>query len=372
MENINKKSSSLKEDIYQIKYDDYNKIEWINYFNEDLIVESINNRIINIKNENKIILNNDNLNNSNINIIKKTNISNSNKKKNINIKEVNKKKEIIINKQLYENKNYFFSEIKEIYGPKKILSFEYEEKFSNSDFSDRFNLFRDKKEKEKNMSSDRKRGENNIGEEDFENKKFSNVITTENDKNNKKINNKDKLRSNKKKNKSVDSKSNNNNENNHLWGKNNYSKNSNNKPNLININNFGYRRYESQSSYVFRHKLEKKYKLNGHFYPNEEKQILVDKQILLGRTMLQMTVLNNYGLVNDDDYELYQNIVNYNKLNNKRNKRYNFKNYINGNTNNNNTNNKNHTLKNKTNLSTHQNERNEIKIDDENIKSSYI
>ena len=42
------------------KNDDINKVEWINYFNEGLIVESINNKINNSYNTNKI----SNLNNN--------------------------------------------------------------------------------------------------------------------------------------------------------------------------------------------------------------------------------------------------------------------------------------------------------------------
>jgi hypothetical protein len=142
--------------------------------------------------------------------------------------------------------------------------------------------------------------------------------------------------------------------------------------NLKSNYNIDHRRYDPLLSYALRHKLEKKYKLNGHFHPNEEKPSMVDKNIFLGRTMPEMIVLNNYGLVNDDDYELYQNIVKYNKLNNKRNKRYNLKDYcINVNYNNNIINN-NLTLSGKNNLNINQKNDNEIKIEDENVKTPYI
>ena len=373
MENINKKSS-LKEDTYQMKYDDYNKVEWINYFNHDLIVESINNRINNGKNENKIIPNNDNFNVRNINIIKKANISNSNKKKNTNYKESNKNKESMGGTKLYENKNIFFSEIKEIYGPKKFLSFEYEEKITINDLIDKFNSFKDKNQKSKNKDLSPLNSENNNDDEYFKNHKFNNIITKENEQNKEIFNNKDKLRSNKKKSKSVDSKENNKDKSNknNIKYRNNNSKNKNMNNNLKSNYNIDHRRYDPLLSYALRHKLEKKYKLNGHFHPNEEKPTMIDKNILLGRTMPEMIVLNNYGLVNDDDYELYQNIVKYNKLNNKRNKRYNLKDYcINVNYNNNIINN-NHYLNGKNNLNINQKNGNEIKIEDENVKTPYI
>ena len=84
MENINKYNSSITEDNSKRKYDEYNKVEWINYFNEGLIVESINNQINNTTNRNKQIQNNNKQkysnNNTNINIIKNKTILNSNKK----------------------------------------------------------------------------------------------------------------------------------------------------------------------------------------------------------------------------------------------------------------------------------------------------
>ena len=365
MENKNKKSS-LKEDTYRMKYDDYNKVEWINYFNDYLIVESINNRINNTKNENKIISNNINFNIRNINIIKKNNISNSNKKKNTNYKES------ITNSKLYEDKNIFFLLIKELYGPKKLFSFDYEERITINDILDKFNSFKDKNEKSNNGKVNPLNLENINDDENLKSNKFNNIIMKENEQNKKIFNNKVKLRGNKKKNKSADSKDNNKDKNNknNIKYRNNNSKNENTNNNLNSNYNIDHRRYDPLLSYALRHKLEKKYKLNGHFHPNEEKPTMIDKNILLGRTMPEMIVLNNYGLVNDDDYELYQNIVNYNKLNNKRNKRYGLKDYyINGNYNNNIINN-NNTLKSKINSNINQKNGSEIKIEDENAKTS--
>ena len=51
MENINNSRNTLTVKNKNIKYDDYNKIEWINYFNDELIVESINNQINNSINQ---------------------------------------------------------------------------------------------------------------------------------------------------------------------------------------------------------------------------------------------------------------------------------------------------------------------------------
>ena len=95
--------------------------------------------------------------------------------------------------------------------------------------------------------------------------------------------------------------------------KNNNNNNKKNKFNYKNINKFDFRSLNGQSSYAQRHKLEKEYKINEHFHPNEEKYVITNKNIFLGRTLPEMIVLNSYRLVNDDDYEMYQNIFNYNK-----------------------------------------------------------
>ena len=332
MENINNSRNTLTVKNKNIKYDDYNKIEWINYFNDELIVESINNQINNSINQNRNISNynrgnkNKNINNINnininINIFKNNKNSHYNKNKEI--------KEIINNKELYENKNYYFSEIKELYGPKKILSFEYQEAITIDNFSDKLNVF-NQKEKEKNGNI------NAGGSDDFGNKKFNNIIVIDNGNENgngkdnlkNKNNNNDKtiLRNKKNKSKSVDL-----DDNSNKTG----IKNRNNKKNKINLseddnndknnkNKFHFKRYEPQNSYSLRHKMKKDYKIDGHFHPNEEKPEFIDNKIFLGRTLPEMIVLNRYGLVTDEDFEIYKKYHEYNKLNNKRNKKTGF------------------------------------------------
>lgn len=390
MENVNKKITTITEDFNQKNNDDFNKVEWINYFNEDLIVESISNQINNSKNENKTIASydkndkNSNINNTYINISKATNSSNY---KNI---EIIKQKELQSNNELYANKNYYFSNIKELYGPKNILSFEYQEKITIDNLSNKLNLFKENNYKNENNE-----------EEDFKNKKYKNVIVinNENEKeksNDKKNNNEIKLKNknNKKnninKNKSVDTKDENYNKkkknknkeinNNKNKGnlsdrnynlKNNSQDKNNEKDNLKKMQQYNFRRYEPQSSYALRYKKGKNYKLNGHFHPNEEKPVFIDKKIALGRTLPEMIVLNNYGLVNDDDYIMYQKIVNYNKLHNKRNKKNDLKSYYMNNSGNN-VNDINNTIVGKSNLNLNSNDNNEIKIQDENIKTSFI
>ena len=87
MENINKNNISSTKDNYQMNNDEFNKLKWINYFNEGLIEESINNQINNSLNDNYKIQtntydkNNDNNNNINTKIIQISN-NNSNKKNN--------------------------------------------------------------------------------------------------------------------------------------------------------------------------------------------------------------------------------------------------------------------------------------------------
>ena len=384
MENINKKNTSLTDNNNNLKYDNFKKVEWINYFNEGLIIESINNQINNSINKNKKIPEESinayiNKANININIIK--NINNSNNK----IKE---KKELISNKEFYKNKNYYFSEIKELYGPKKILSFEYQEKITIDDYSDKLYLFKDK-----NKDKDKEKNKKGSEDEDFKYKKFNNIIVLDNknengkDNGNEKLNNKNNNNGNNKlrnrKNKSVDLKHNNsqkknkdnkeNKKNNNLSQNDNIEKNHNNKNNLKNNNKNIFRRYEPLSSYAKRHKMEKEYKINGHFHPNEEKPEIISKKILLGRTIPQMIVLNNYRLVNEDDYEMYQRIVNYNKLNNKRNNKpdldfYNI-NYIN---NKGNIINDNYSVSDNAKINLNSKNNNEYKIKDENIKTSFI
>lgn len=414
MENINKKNTSLTEENNLIKENDLNKVEWINYFNEGLIVESINNGINNSLNQNKKLSNiNYDKNNHNFTSYCYNNY-NKNINKTNNIKQdIIKTKEALIQGELYENKNYYFTNIKELYGPKKIISFDYEEKIIFDHYSDKFNLF-----KNKNKYTPNKDKDNDEDEDDFGNRRYKNVIVINNDNNNNKNANKgkvpkkeklnngnnidddnDKLRNkNKKKNKSVDlngknknkikdkdkdkdrdrdyknlseKKYNRNKLNNIPNGyPHNKTNNVKNKNNYNNYPKFDYRtRYNYESSYAQRHKMKKQYEIDGHFHPNEEKPITIGDHIFLGRTLPEMIVLNNHGMVNDNDYEMFQKILNYNKLNKKRTiKKSQLKFYKN----NNNPNNANYI--NSTNIpkSTLQQNSNEGKNKDETIQTSYL
>ena len=418
MENINKKNTSLTEENNLINENDSNKVEWINYFNEGLIVESINNWINNSLNQNKKLSNiNYDKNNHNF-----TSYNYNNYNKNINkannIKQDNiKTKETLIQGELYENKNYYFTNIKELYGPKKIISFDYEEKIIFDDYSDKFNLFKNKNKFPPNKDKD-------DDEEDFGNRRYKNVIVINNDNNNNiKNNNKgkvpkkeilnngnnidddddndndnnDKLRNKKrKKNKSVDLNGKNKNKikdkdkdkdrdrdyKNLSYDRNklnnisngyphNKTNNAKNKNSYDNNPKFDYRtRYNFESSYAQRHKMKKQYELDGHFHPNEEKPITIGDHIFLGRTLPEMIVLNNYGMVNDNDYEMFQKILNYNKLHKKKTiKKSDLKYYQN----NNNHNNPNY-IGNSTDIprSNLQQNSNEGKNKDETIQTSYL
>ena len=143
-----------------------------------------------------------------------------------------------------------------------------------------------------------------------------------------------------------------------------------NKNNYDNNPKFDYRtRYNNESSYAQRHKMRKQYELDGHFHPNEEKPITIGDHIFLGRTLPEMIVLNNYGMVNDNDYEMFQKILNYNKLNKKRTiKKSQLKSYKN----NNNVNNANYINSPNIPKSTLQQNSNEGKNKDETIQTSYL
>ena len=413
MENINKKNTSLTEENNLIKENDLNKVEWINYFNEELIVESINNGINNSLNQNKKLSNiNYDKNNNNFTSYNYNNYNKTINKTNNIKQDIIKTKETIIEGELNENKNYFFTNIKELYGPKKIISFDYEEKIIFDDYSDKFNLFKNKNKYFPNKDKDN-------DEEDFGNRRYKNVIVINNDNNNNnkntnrgkvpkkgKLNNgnnmeddNDKLRNkNKKKNKSVDLNGKNKNKikdkdkdrdrdrdyknlsekkydrNKLKYMPNGYphnkTNNVKNKNNYDNNPKFDYRtRYNNESSYAQRHKMRKQYELDGHFHPNEEKPITIGDHIFLGRTLPEMIVLNNYGMVNDNDYEMFQKILNYNKLNKKRTiKKSQLKSYKN----NNNLNNANYINSPNIPKSTLQQNSNEGKNKDETIQTSYL
>ena len=413
MENINKKNTSLTEEKNLIKENDLNKVEWINYFNEGLIVESINNGINNSLNQNKKLSNiNYDKNNNNFTSYNYNNYNKTINKTNNIKQDIIKTKETLIQGELYENKNYYFTNIKELYGPKKIISFDYEEKIIFDDYSDKFNLFKNKNKYIPNKDKDN-------DEDDFGNRRYKNVIVINNDNNNNnqntnrgkvpkkgKLNNgnnleddNDKLRNkNKKNNKSVDLNGNNKNKikdkdkdrdrdrdyknlSEKKYDKNklkyipngyphNKTNNVKNKNNYENNPKFDYRtRYNYESSYAQRHKMKKQYELDGHFHPNEEKPITIGDHIFLGRTLPEMIVLNNYGMVNDNDYEMFQKILNYNKLNKKRTiKKSQLKFYKN----NNNLNNANYINITDLPKSTLQQNSNEGKNKDETIHTSYL
>ena len=411
MENINKKNTSLTEDNYLIKENDLSKVEWINYFNEGLIIESINNGINNSLNQNKKLSNiNYDKNNNNFTSYNYNNYNKTINKTNNIKQDIIKTKETLIQGELYENKNYYFTNIKELYGPKKIISFDYEEKIIFDDYSDKFNLFKNKNKYIPNKDKDN-------DEDDFGNRRYKNVIVINNDNNNnntdrgkipkiENLNNgnnleddNDKLRNkNKKKNKSVDLNGKNKNkikdkdkdrdrdrdyknlsekkyDRNKLKNMpNGYphhkTNNVKNKNNYDNNPKFDYRtRYNNESSYAQRHKMRKQYELDGHFHPNEEKPITIGDHIFLGRTLPEMIVLNNYGMVNDNDYEMFQKILNYNKLNKKRTiKKSQLKSYKN----NNNLNNVNYINSPNIPKSTLQQNSNEGKNKDETIQTSYL
>ena len=414
MENINKKNTSLTEENNLIKENDLNKVEWINYFNEGLIVESINNGINNSLNQNKKLSNiNYDKNNNNFTSYNYNNYNKTINKTNNIKQDIIKTKETIIEGELNENKNYFFTNIKELYGPKKIISFDYEEKIIFDDYSDKFNLFKNKNKYFPNKDKDN-------DEEDFGNRRYKNVIVINNDNNNNKNTNRGKVpkkgklnngnnmeddngklrNKNKKKNKSEDLNGKNKNKikdkdkdkdrdrdrdyknlsekkydrNKLKYMPNGYPHNkTNNVKNKNNYDNnpiFDYRtRYNNESSYAQRHKMRKQYELDGHFHPNEEKPITIGDHIFLGRTLPEMIVLNNYGMVNDNDYEMFQKILNYNKLNKKRTiKKSQLKSYKN----NNNVNNANYINSPNIPKSTLQQNSNEGKNKDETIQTSYL
>ena len=75
-------------------------------------------------------------------------------------------------------------------------------------------------------------------------------------------------------------------------------------------------RYYYDYSYVKRFKFKKSLKNNGYYRPSKEKAMIAKNNILIERTLPEMHALNNYGLVNDKEYEIYK------KINNMKYKRY--------------------------------------------------
>ena len=204
----------------------FNKIEWINYFNNELKIESISNHI------------NDNSN------IKIENNNNLLTKKNNNIVQRHKR----------NNKNIFIYE-------EETIDFH---KYNN------LNLFknRNKNTKFKNINNKSKRNE----------KKYKGSI----EKSQKKVNNNEYLE------KIMD----------------NSRKNSNRKK------IFQKNKYNNEYSYANRFRFKRNLKAITCHFPSKEKTITSNDDILFERTLPQMYVLNNYGLVNDEEYELYKKIYN--------------------------------------------------------------
>ena len=276
----------------QLKIGPFNKIEWLNCFNENLIIESISNKLITSTNHNK---KSKALDKRKKNLFNKTNISVNNIF--IKINSVNKKsmyKNYFLNKneEFSKEGNYSSDKIKELCNThRKMLSFEFQENISMSEFLKKYN---------KRIKVVKKHDSKN-----------------ENEKNNKSLNysemNSSRLKNRQQKNKSSD-----------LKGDNNLKKNNekNNKYNWLVNNHKGYfKKNDLNSSYALRHKIGKDFGINGHFNPNEDRNKIIKNKIILGRTLPEMIVLNNYGLVSDEDYLMYQKIVNYNKVNDQKRKK---------------------------------------------------
>ena len=216
----------------------FNKIEWFNYFNNEITIESINNNINDLND----------ISNIKIEIIK--NIL-TNKKN--NIVQRNKKR----------NKNIF------IYDEKTIDNTTYNKLIINNN--------RKKKTKIKNMNN-----------KNYKSKRIG--------KNNTEISEKSKINMN----------------NNHYLEK---SMDKLNKNSIIK-NIYRSDRYYYDYSYVKRFKLKKSLKSNRNYRPSKERAKITKNNIIIERTLPEMHALNNYGLVNDKEYEIYK------KINNMKYKRY--------------------------------------------------
>ena len=77
-------------------------------------------------------------------------------------------------------------------------------------------------------------------------------------------------------------------------------------------NNLKYKKYK-YLSYAKRHKVQKESKNNHYFLFNKGKTLFMKNNYLIERTLPEINVLNNNGLLNDDDYELYKRITIENK-----------------------------------------------------------
>ena len=229
---MNKKEKEVKIEENKVrKYYLIKQVEWINYFNNELTIESINNNLNNCSNKNivknhlmhkkKYIYTNNKSKRENIYIFEEDNfyIHNNNKLKTIKINKVKFRNE--------DKKNFFMLEKEEGLIKKEII----EKQSKNNDNS------------------------NYLNKAGYTNKKQS--------KNNKK-------------------------------------------------NNLKYKKYK-YLSYAKRHKVQKESKNNHYFLLNKGKELFMKNNILIERTLPEIYVLNNNGLLNDDDYELYKRITIENK-----------------------------------------------------------
>ena len=59
--------------------------------------------------------------------------------------------------------------------------------------------------------------------------------------------------------------------------------------------------------------------MNNYNHFKKEETRTMKNNIFIERTISEMYVLNNNGLLNDDDYEFYKKLYGYSSVNNKRN-----------------------------------------------------
>ena len=86
----------------------------------------------------------------------------------------------------------------------------------------------------------------------------------------------------------------------------------NNRLNLFKIKKY------SELTYANIHKCKKKYNKKNFFFSNIEKTFYIKNNALIERTLPEMYVLNNYGLLNDDDYEFGKKIIRCSSVKDKR------------------------------------------------------
>ena len=222
-----------------LRYHEFNKIEWINYFNNELKIESINNQL-----DDK---------NNNSNKTKKNFKNKLTKKNNICIKNKSKKDVIIIfyeeeksessnNKNLKQNKNN-----------KKILRNKYKKNIKLLNKFENANCY-SKSIEAKEINNKSSQNKNNIAY--LQNVRYQS---------------KDKLE--------------------------------NNNKNNLRLNKY------SELSYAKRYKNKKELNVKYYLFPHEDK-LTIGNNFLIERTLPEMKVLNNYGLVNDKDYEFHKKLIN--------------------------------------------------------------